>query len=308
MSILQSLTLSEIHENFCIEASILRNLTPQTVAWYKNAFRNLLRYKPLTHHSQLNELELTQFFFWGRKECNWSAVTSLNYYSSLSSFFTWCLKKEVIKDNPLENIPRPKIPKSLPKALSEKETRVLFEHVQLMPVPSEYKPAIFHKRRDVAIFALFLFTGVRRQELLNLQVSDVNLDEDIIMIREGKGMKDRTIPISFALKKYLALYIQERDKEGVFSPYLLTSLQYRGRLSVRTLTRLLQRVKKSTGIYFTSHILRHTYATLMVKSKCDLKSLSQMMGHSDIRTTACYLSASTEHLKTQINNHPLNFF
>ena len=261
----------------------------------------------MEHYSQLNELELTQFFFWAKQECQWSAASTINCYNSLSSFLNWCVKKGLFERSPLENIPRPKLPKALPKALSEKDARNLFEYVQLMPIPKEYKPHLFHRRRDVAIFALFLFAGLRRQELIDLKVQDVNLDENVILIKEGKGMKDRTIPISFALKKYLLLYMQEREKELISSSYFITSYQHGKKIGVRTLTRLLKRVKDCSGIAFTAHILRHTFATLLVKSKCDLKSLSQMMGHSDIRTTSCYLSASTEHLKVQVDNHPLNF-
>lgn len=301
------LPLKELHEHFCAEASVLRNLTPQTIRWYREGLRCFLRHKDINNIVQLNEIALTSFFFWGRNECKWSARTALTYYQSLSSFFSWCIKKGIIKESPLKSIPRPKLPKQLPKALSQKDAQRLFEFVQLMPIPSEYNPQIFHKRRDTAIFSMFLFTGLRRQELLDLKVINVNLDEDIITIRAGKGMKDRVIPISFELKKYLKMYMNEREKEKILSPYFFTSYGHQGRLGTRTLTRMFQRVREASGIYFCAHQLRHTFATLMAQSQCDLYSLSKMLGHSDIKTTTVYLSANTEHLKSQINKHPLNF-
>jgi site-specific recombinase XerD len=76
---------------------------------------------------------------------------------------------------------------------------------------------------------------------------------------------------------------------------------------VRTLTRMLKWLKDQRGVDFSPHKLRHTFATLMLQGQCDLFSLSKMMGHSDIKTTTIYLSATAEHLKSQINHHPLNF-
>ena len=74
---------------------------------------------------------------------------------------------------------------------------------------------MFHKRRNNLIFALFLFTGVRLQEFRELKMVDVNLNEGVLTVRQGKGGKDRVIPIAFELKNHINLYLQERDKLGI---------------------------------------------------------------------------------------------
>ncbi len=75
---------------------------------------------------------------------------------------------------------------------------------------------------------------------------------------------------------------------------------------VNGLKKLVWQVRESSGIYFSVHKLRHTFATLMLEGGCDIYSLSKMMGHSDIKTTTIYLSASAEHLRSQMTKHPLN--
>ena len=74
-----------------------------------------------------------------------------------------------------------------------------------------------------------------------------------------------------------------------------------------TIKDLIQKIRARSGIYFSAHVLRHTFATLMLEGGCDIYSLSKMMGHSEIQTTTIYLSASTVHLHKQIHKHPLFF-
>jgi len=76
-------------------------------------------------------------------------------------------------------------------------------------------------------------------------------------------------------------------------------------MGYNVIKRLFAKIKKSSGIYFTPHMLRHTFATLMLEGGCDIYSLSKMMGHSDIKTTTLYLSATVKHLQSQMLKHPL---
>ena len=307
MSYLENMPLTELHERFCAEAAHINNLTKETVRWYRYGFKMLQNFKTFQHLHEIDELELSDFLFWGRTERGWNPKSMLDYYGALSSFFRWCENKRLIPENPLKRVPRPKVPKALPKALSENDARKLLECAQYLPVPSTFQNPTFHKKRDVAILATFLFTGVRRQELLNLMLQDINFDENIVMIRAGKGQKDRLIPLSFELKRLLQAYLTERSNAGIETDYLFTTLQKQKRLSVRTLTRMFLRLKEASQIGFSTHQLRHTFATLMAESQCDAFALCDMMGHSDIKTTMIYVNARSEHKRRQINNHPLNY-
>lgn len=307
MSYLQNMTLAELHERFCSEALHVNQLTKETVRGYKYGFKRLMTFKPLKHLHEIDELVLSDFLFWGSSEKKWKPKSMLDYYGTLSSFLKWCENKRLIPENPLKRVPRPKVPKALPKALSENNARKLLECAQYLPVPSTFQNPTFHKKRDVAILATFLFTGVRRQELLNLMLQDINFEENIVMVRAGKGQKDRLIPLSFELKRLLQGYLTERSNAGIETDYLFTTLQKQRRLSVRTLTRMFLRLKEASQIDFSTHQLRHTFATLMAESQCDAFALCDMLGHSDIKTTMVYVKSRSEHKRRQINNHPLNY-
>jgi site-specific recombinase XerD len=127
-----------------------------------------------------------------------------------------------------------------------------------------------------------------------------------IFVNQGKGRKDRIIPMGFALSESLRRYLSERKRLGKTCPHFFTSLRGNTAYTDSGLKRLVVKMTSSSGISFTVHKLRHTFATLMLEGGCDIYSLSRMMGHSDIKTTTIYLSASAEHLRSQVSKHPLN--
>jgi len=127
-----------------------------------------------------------------------------------------------------------------------------------------------------------------------------------IFVRLGKGNKDRIIPMSFTLAQSLNRYLVERRKQQKTCPEFFTSSNRNIGFTSSGLKLLVNQLKKASGLEFTIHKLRHTFATLMLEGGCDIYSLSKMMGHSDIKTTTIYLSASAEHLRSQVVKHPLN--
>jgi len=153
---------------------------------------------------------------------------------------------------------------------------------------------------------MFIFTGVRRKELLTLKYADVDIENLSLFIREGKGGKDRVIPISYTLAEILKKYLEERKRLKKTCPEFFTSLNRNIGFTDSGMKRLVERFKKASGLQFGIHKLRHTFATLMLEGGCDIYSLSKMMGHSDIKTTTIYLAASAEHLRGQMTKHPLN--
>ncbi|NBS69432.1 hypothetical protein EBT31_11045, partial [bacterium] len=170
-----------------------------------------------------------------------------------------------------------------------------------MPYP--YK---FLKYRNHAIFATFLYTGLRKQELLGLKFSDVDLENRSIFVRQGKGSKDRIVPMGGALAMILDRYLLERRRLNKSCPEFFTSLNRNVGFTGTGLKRLVEKMNQASGIKFSAHKLRHSFATMMLEGGCDIYSLSRMMGHSDIKTTTIYLAATAEHLRGQIIKHPLD--
>ncbi len=293
--------LTQIHQDFCNYCLAFKGNTKQTILWYKEAFTYLTKYSQAISLNDLNSEVIEKWILQGKLEKNWSAKTIKNRLQALSLFFDWCVTKKLIPQNPTENIPRPKLPKRIPKHLSKEEALALLDWAKNYPY--SYK---FDKFRSIAIIATFIYTGIRLRELKNLKMEDIDLSAMTLFINNGKGDKDRVIPLNPILIEYLSKYLTQRKRLNKCCPYFFTALREDTCMSPNVVKRLKEKLSKKSGIKFHPHLLRHTFATLMLEGGCDLFALSKMMGHSEIQTTTLYLSATTEHLREQIIKHPLN--
>jgi site-specific recombinase XerD len=147
---------------------------------------------------------------------------------------------------------------------------------------------------------------LRKQELINLKFTDIDAENMTIFVRQGKGAKDRIVPMCYRLAETLKKYIVERNRLHKTAPEFFCSLNRNMGITDIGLKRMVETFREESGIRFTIHKLRHTFATLMLESGCDIFSLSKMLGHNDIKTTTIYLAASAEHLRKQMTKHPLN--
>ena len=203
--------------------------------------------------------------------------------------------------DPMSKIEVPKLERKLPIKLTKQESMRILEVVDNYPYQNN-----FLRFRNYAIFSTFIFSGIRKSELLNLKYTDVDIENMSIFIRQGKGSKDRVIPINYRLAESLQKYLEVRKKTLKTCPEFFASYTYDKGFTESGLKRLVENISKTSGIKFSAHKLRHTFATLMLEGGCDIFSLSKMMGHSDIKTTTIYLAASIYHLRDQIMKHPLN--
>ena len=163
----------------------------------------------------------------------------------------------------------------------------------------------FEAFRNRAVIAMFIYTGLRAKELLSLKVDDVDFDNRAVNVHLGKGNKDRIIPMAGSLKACLIKYMEERERLKRKCGHFFVSVRGDVPYTYSGLKKLIEVIRKATGIKFSPHRLRHTFATLMLEGGCDLFSLQKMMGHSDIKTTTLYLSATVKLLQEQILKHPL---
>ncbi|MBL7837034.1 MAG: tyrosine-type recombinase/integrase [Bacteroidetes bacterium] len=287
-------------EQFCEYALSIKGYSKETVRRYRYAISCFSKFIGITDIEQVNSSSVRDLFLLGRTQRNWSVNTYLVYYKSLLVFCRWCVKNGYMSTNPVEEIEVPKLEKKLPTKLNKQTAMKLLEIVYNYPY--EYK---FLRYRNHAIFATFIFAGLRKQELINLKYADVDIDNLTIYVRQGKGNKDRMIPISFTLAQSLKKYLDERKRLKKTNPEFFSSLRGNEGYTENGLKRLVRELCIASGIKFSVHKLRHTFATLMLEGGCDIYSLSKMMGHSDIKTTTIYLSASVEHLRSQIAKHPL---
>lgn len=279
----------------------IKGYSPTTIKRYKLAINYYSRVAGVRYIKEIKDTNLRAFLLYGRTQRNWKPYTYIMLYRSLMVFFRWCISQGYMSGNPLEGMELPKVEKRLPPKLTKQEAMKLLEIVYNYPY--EYR---FLRYQNLAIFAMFIFSGLRKSELLHLKLADVDIENLSIFVQQGKGAKDRIVPMSYPLAQILKRYMDERRRLNKTCPELFASLNRNVGFTNDGLKHLMIRLRKVSNMKFTIHRLRHTFATLMLEGGCDIYSLSRMMGHSDIKTTTIYLSASAEHLRSQMLKHPLN--
>lgn len=207
----------------------------------------------------------------------------------------------MISVDPTVGIELPKLPYQLPKALSSEQAERLIATAKRLKYTYRFEAG-----RNAALIALMLFTGLRRQEVANLQMEHVDLSRMAISVIAGKGRKDRIVPISTRLAAIILEYLKERARLNKMCPNFFVTAQYDTPLTSNAIRLTIQRLRKAAGFYFSAHALRHTFATLMLEGGCDLYTLSRMMGHTKIATTTIYLSCSSRMMASSMELHPLN--
>ena len=289
-------------QRFYDYSSSIRGYSKDTIRRYKFTMDYYCKFSNITDINQVSVENVRALFFNGRSERNWSVNTFLVYHRSLCVFFRWCIAQGfMVQKNPILEIEKPKLEKRLPSKLTKQDALRLLEIVYNYPWQNK-----FLRERNHAMFATIIFCGLRKKELLKLKYTDVDIENLSIFIRQGKGSKDRILPMSPTLATILKKYLEERATRQKTCPEFFASFHRNVGLTYGGLRDIAVTIRKSSKINFTIHKLRHSFACMMIQSGCDIYSLSKMMGHSDISTTAIYLSASADHLRLQMAKHPLN--
>jgi site-specific recombinase XerD len=237
------------------------------------------------------------FLYWGREERAWEARTFRNHLQYLRSFFAWCIKQRILKSNPTDGIEKPKLPQRLPRCLSRQDMQIILNRARWYPW--RYK---FEGVRNETILYLLVYTGLRLQEMLDLEIPDVNLANCEILVRQGKGQKDRIVPIHPRLSPILKFYLNERKKLHSVGKFFFTGAQSDHPMRGKDVRTICKKLSRDTRIHFTPHMLRHTCGRLLVEADVDVFKIKEILGHSSIATTMTYLSVSTENLKRAISD------
>ena len=275
-------------------------LSEYTINKYEDGVRCFVKKSKLNLLREVRHEDIRSYLLEGRREKAWKPWTYRTYLITLKRFFQWCVEQGYIDKSPIGKLAMPRIEKHVPRGLSRQDV----EHLLACTV-NDRQVSEFIRKRNHALLSTFIFTGIRRRELLDLALDDVDLIQGSILVRQGKGNKDRLIPISETLVYSLERYIAARRQREYKCNELFASFRYDRSLTIDGLRSILKRIRQISGVSFTPHRLRHTFATLMLEGGCDIYSLSKLLGHSDIRTTTIYLSTTLHHLRQQIVRHPL---
>lgn len=218
--------------------------------------------------------------------------------STLRSFYKFLVAEGYLESNIFMFIDLPKIPKTLPNVLSVEEVDKLLD----IKVTDKYSA------RNKAMLELLYSSGLRISELINLKVVDVSLEDDIVRVF-GKGSKERIVPIGDcalnALKKYIFVYRQDLLKKQSSDYLFLSSLGRK--MSRQAFFKIVKAIalEKNIKSEISPHTLRHSFATHMLNYGADLRSIQELLGHSDISTTQIYTHISQNKISDDYKrSHP----
>lgn len=230
----------------------------------------------LTYISSINGLEVN---------------TVNRHISSLKSFFNYLVDESIIKVSPMEEVSSLKKAKKLPKYLSISEVNKLLN----IPLNSEFD------YRNKAMLELMYATGLRVSELVSIEYSNIDFENSIIRIN-GKGKKERIIPLGEIASYYLKVYLSDyRSKLLKRNTYNQVFLNNHGKPITRQgFNYILENIRELTGITkeITPHVLRHSFATHLLEGGADIRSIQEMLGHENISTTNIYTEVVNDVLRS----------
>lgn len=277
--------LQRINE-FVDYLSNVKRASKNTIASYK---RDLLKLNHFLTDSECNEVDkitstnLNSYVLMIEKQGMSTATVSRNI-ASVKAFFLYLLKQGVISEDPSETLKPPKIEKKTPMILTIEEINLLLEQ------PNGTTPK---EIRDKAMLELLYATGMRVSELINLKVDDVNLSMNYLQCHDES--KDRIIPFTNETKEALENYLENarevmcKDEQQ----FLFTNCQG-SPMTRQGFWKIIKYYSAKAGIKkdITPHTIRHSFAMHLVNNGADLKSVQEMLGHSDISTTQIYMKTN----------------
>ena len=331
--------MKEAIEKYLQYLRSVKNSSPHTILNYQRDLEQFISYlsppgtqppklKHITHHT-IRE-------FVGHLHVSKLAKSSIaRKLAALRSFFKYCVREDLVKENPSRLVPTPKLPKRIPSVLSAEEmnnflnelTRIVsaeaggcIPHQHRRQVRSERRGSAARNspdeqllvRRDRALLEMLYAAGLRVSELTGLNLEDIETKERVLRVR-GKGNKERIVPYGTKADEALTKYWPVRDElllrrmEGVVEERAVF-LNYAGsRLTQRSVGRIVKKYVRLVNINWDlhPHSLRHAFATHLLADGADLRAIQELLGHQSLSTTQKYTHASIRQLmETYDKAHP----
>jgi len=278
-------------EAFADHALYVLNQSPMTVRWYKDAFRNYVKFLRdggalPPDQFQLRIYDIDAWVRWNLHDRKLSAISTNNYWRAVKLFWNDIATRDGVQ-HPFEGKKAPAKPQRIPKAHEPDECRRILAATENYPWETP-----FHRARSLAILGTALLAGLRKSELLALEVRDVDVNAGTIRVRHGKGRgggKERVAYMPDELRRLLTGYNTARAAANLVCPEYFASIKYRRGIKGMTLKRLVTYVRAASGVKFTMHTLRHSYVSWLVRSGVPLPVASELAGHTMIETTMNYI-------------------
>ena len=301
-------SLANLAESY-LQNLAVRNYTASTIEGRRDALKVFLIW---AHERDLHApdtiskpiLESYQRHLWRWRKKNGKPLgisTQRGRLSTLKDFFAHLTKQNHLPANPASEIDMPRQEKRLPQ-----EALGLLEVEEILAIPDFNDPLGI---RDRAILETFYSSGIRRSELTKLEITDLNRERQTLQIRQGKGHKDRVVPVGNRALKWLENYLGNVRPKLILSPNerALFVTSYGEAFNPDVISRMVSKMikKAEIGRPGSCHLLRHSCATHMLEGGADIRFIQQLLGHEKLETTAIYTQVSIEQLKAvHAKTHP----
>ena len=298
MSLLFSAAMAEFDTYLQVE----RNLSISTREAYKF---DLQKFKEFLIRSTGSEPDIAkvgtdkikEYLQYLQATRSYKSTTLSRVIASIRVLFEYCVMQKHVESSPAAYIHNPKLPRKLPIYLIDSELK------RLLSAPDAND---LSGRRDFAILVTLGFTGMRRQELVGLDVKSLDLERRTIRVF-GKGSKERLIPMNEFVFNALNSYLEVRNATGDAEAVFLN--RNGGRLTGRSIVNIVRKYVRKAGIgkeKISPHKLRHTFATLLHMNEVDILEIKSLLGHASITSTQIYTHTNANKLRTAVDR--LNHF
>lgn len=280
-----------------------KSLSPNTLEAYQNDLNHLLEFLQEKNLCYKNvTIEDLQHFCAVLIDLGISARSLARTLSGLRSFYRFLLLEGEVENDPTELLEGPKIARHIPDVLTVEEIDRMISCIDLSKQEAQ---------RNRAILEVLYSCGLRVSELCQLKLSSLYLDEGFIRV-EGKGNKERLVPISEKAIKELNFWFSERVhipiKPGN-EDYVFVSFRRGGALTRVMVFYIIKKLAERAGIHksISPHTFRHSFATHLLEGGANLRAIQSMLGHESIGTTEIYTHIDTARIREEIlNHHPRN--
>ena len=273
---------------------IEKGLSQNTVKAYKAdilAFTNWIKENTKLKLKDIKEENINKYISY-LFELNLKSSSINRKISSIKSLYMFLVKKNILKNSPVNEVISPKQEKYLPFSMSEDEVDKLL---------NSPKPSNKIEKRDKAMIEMLYATGMRISELVNLKITDIDTQRCVVKVL-GKGSKERLIPFGEAALESLNAYLSDREEstsKEIFLSNRRTKISRIGFWHRINLYLSRENLKKS----ISPHTLRHAFATHLLNRGADLRSVQLLLGHSDLSTTQIYTHIAKQRLSDVLKKH-----
>lgn len=271
----------------------VKKASNNTIVSYNRDITQLVSYLAENEIDDINDVteESLNGYLQMLTSLNKAGSTISRSVASMKAFFKYAYDEKIIGSNPAENIKAPKVEKKVPEILSVRDVDTLLRQ------PGKKKPK---ELRDKAMLELLYATGMRVSELINLKLSDINIQAGFIHCIDRT--KERVVPFGTEAKKAIVSYIKNGRQQLLGScedtGYLFINCSGHA-MSRQGFWKIIKYYAKKAGIDadITPHTLRHSFAAHLVQNGADLKAVQEMLGHSDVSTTQIYFNLGNKRIK-----------